>query len=194
LKRLPDSSSQPSGFTLVEVLIAMLLVALVASGVAQLFVVAAISTENARRQSSATTLAVQKLEALRSLTWALAPASGVLITDTTTDLTTDPSSSSGVGLRPSPAGALATNTPGYVDYLDARGRWVGTGSSLPRGVVYIRRWSVEPLPADPDTLLLQVLVTTARRDAQAAAIGGIRRRLPDEALVATIRTRKVALS
>jgi hypothetical protein len=46
-----------------------------------------------------------------------------------------------------------------VDYLDAYGAWVGTGAAPPVGAVYVRRWSVEPLPTNPNnTLVFQVLV------------------------------------
>lgn len=190
----PISAHEP-GFTIVEVVVAMLLVAIITMGVAQLFAVAMAATENARHQTSTAALAAQKMEQLRSLTWAFAPGgTGVAVSDTTTDLSTDPPTSSGLGLSPSPTGTLAANTPGYVDYLNGRGQWVGTGASLPRGVVYIRRWSVESLAADRDTLLFQVIVTTARRDVQAMAMGGARRRLSDEALIATVRTRKSAVS
>ena len=73
-----------------------------------------------------------------------------------------------MGLPPSPGGTLATNTDGYVDYLDINGCVLGGGATPPAGTVFIRRWSVEPLPTNPNnTLILQVLVT--RR-----AIGGPR--------------------
>ena len=51
-------------------------------------------------------------------------------------------------LTPSPAGALDRNTSGYVDYLDAYGRSLGGGESPPAGTVYVRRWSIERLPAN----------------------------------------------
>ncbi|MCC7416823.1 MAG: prepilin-type N-terminal cleavage/methylation domain-containing protein [Acidobacteria bacterium] len=46
-------------------------------------------------------------------------------------------------LAPSPAGALARDLAGYHDAADGG---------------FVRRWSVEPLPADPDVLVLQVVV------------------------------------
>ena len=100
----------------------------------------------------------------------------------------------GPGLSVSPAGTLSTSTSGYVDYLDGRGRWVGTGTGLPPGVVYIRRWSVEALQSDPDTLVFHVLVTTVRRDREAAAAGGHRQRRRGDALLTTLRTRRAAHS
>jgi prepilin-type N-terminal cleavage/methylation domain-containing protein len=190
---------QPSrfdqGFTLVEVLLALILIACVAMGVAQLFHVGVASVQSARHQTSTSVLAAQKLEQLRGLRWALAPDTGLPEHDVSTDLSTDPLTGSGAGLTPSPAETLAANTPGYVDYLDARGRWVGTGITPPNRAVYIRRWNISRLAADPDnTLVLQVLVTTIKRAAQAIAGAGDRQRLPDEALVATVRTRKAGWS
>lgn len=138
---------------------------------------------------------MQKLEQLRALRWALAADSGLPDADESTDSSTEPATSSGGGLSPSPAGTLAANIPGYVDYLDARGGWVGTGATPPGGAVFIRRWSIGRLPADPeDTLVLQVLVTTIRRAGQADHGPGERSRLADEALVATVRTRKAGWS
>ena len=57
-----------------------------------------------------------------------------------------------------------------MDYLDESGRWIGTGSTPPPQTVYLRRWAIEPLPADPaDSIALQVLVISL---AGAANIGG----------------------
>ena len=79
--------------------------------------------------------------------------------------------------------------PPNVDYLDDLGRWVGNGSIPPAGAVYIRRWAVRPLPADPErTLVLQVLVTTVRDDQSRAAPWSAR--VGMEALLVSVRTRK----
>jgi hypothetical protein len=83
---------------------------------------------------------------------------------------------------PSPAGSLDRNTDGYCDYLDGAGRLLGGVGSLetleairpPDGTAFIRRWSVEPLPANPDNaVVLQVLVMT-RRDPGATLSAGPR--------------------
>jgi hypothetical protein len=68
-----------------------------------------------------------------------------------------------------------------VDYLDAYGAWVGTGSSPPAGALYVRRWSVEPLPTNPNnTLVFQVLVG---RIAPVGPVTGLARQV-------TLKTRK----
>lgn len=187
-----SSRRHDAGFTIVEVLIAMMLISLMALGVAELFGVAIKATHAARNQTSTAILASQKMEQLRALTWGYdSLGTGLPVTDTTTDLSYEPAVNSGEGLNPSPNGSLDSNTPGYVDYVDSRGQWVGTGATPPAGAVYIRRWSIEPLPMNPNnTVVLQVLVTTVRREAQASAAGGTRRRLPDDSLVVTVKTRK----
>ena len=79
--------------------------------------------------------------------------------------------------------------PRWVDYLDDSGRWVGHDSDPPADAVFIRRWSVRPLPADPErTLVLQVLVTTVRDDRSRSTPWSTRTGV--EALLVTVRTRK----
>jgi hypothetical protein len=82
-----------------------------------------------------------------------------VVSDVTTNLATDPPTPNGRGLRPSPADALARNTPEYVDYLNHAGQWVGTGARPPAGTAFVRRWSVsEVATARGDLLALQVIV------------------------------------
>ena len=137
---------------------AILATAIVSLG--QLFAIAMVSNRGARATTYAALLASQKMEQLRGVVYA--------------------------ELTPSPAGALGRNTSGYVDYLDAYGRSLGGGGSPPAGTVYVRRWSIEPLPANPDnTLVLQVLVTDVPVGA-AAARGSIGR-MPHEARLVSVR-------
>ena len=167
---------------LVETLIATLLLSGCLVAVAQLFVASTQANAIARSTTFATVLAGQKLEQLRSLTWGHDIA-GLRLTDATSDVTRVPDCpTGGTGLTPSPPGALRANTPGFVDYLDAQGRWVGTGATVAPGAVYIRRWSIEPLPTSPvDTLVFQVLVMRVR---EASAAGeDLLGRLPEEARV-----------
>ena len=92
-------------------------------------------------------------------------------------------------LSPSPAGSLGANTDGYVDYVGQFGDKLGGGSNPPAGTVYVRRWSVEALPSNPNnTLVLQVLVF--RNRARGAADNGAGTLLPDEARLVTVKTRK----
>lgn len=184
--------SRDDGFTLVEVLVAIILLAIMALGVAQMFVLAVRTNQAARHQTSTTILAAQKMEQLRGLTWGYdEDGLGLPASDTSTDLSANPPTAGGPGLDPSPTDSLAWNAPGYVDYLDARGNWVGNGGTPPPAAVYIRRWSIEPLPTNPNnTLILQVLVTTVLREQQVGNAYAARKRHADDALIATVKTRK----
>jgi hypothetical protein len=58
------------------------------------------------------------------------------------------------------------------------------------GAVYIRRWTVEPLPTNPNnTIVLQVLVTRWRNRGIADIQAGTGRQ-PDEARIISVKTRK----
>jgi prepilin-type N-terminal cleavage/methylation domain-containing protein len=175
------------GFTYVEVLVALALLATMAAGIAQLLTMAVRATQSARRQSSTSVLAAQKMEELRALTWGVG-ADGVPESDTSTDLSVEPATSGGSGLTASPPGSLDVSTPGYVDYLDASGAWVGTGTDVPAGAVFIRRWSVQPLASPSDALVLQVLVSSAVTEPRRRADGTRARQSEDTRLVA-IKTR-----
>jgi hypothetical protein len=162
--------------------------------VAQLFALAIAANMSSKGQTSTSVLAAQKMEQLRSLAWGYAETAeggiGAQITDTTTDLSVDPPAAGGSGLLASPADALTVNTPKYVDYLDGNGRWVGTGASPPQNTVYIRRWSITPLPASPnDTVVLQVVVTTVRSESRRKNTAAPGRLMEDTRLV-SVKTRK----
>ncbi len=168
----------------------------VALGVAQLFATATKANRDAKGQTSTAALAAQKMEQLRGLTWGFDTGGlGLPLSDTSTDLSVDPPTNSGHGLNPSPPDTLKHNTSGYADYLDQFGNWVGSGTTPPPTAYYIRRWSVEPLPTNPNnTLVLQVLVTTvttaALRNANPVASAAERWRLNDDAWIVSVRTRK----
>jgi type II secretory pathway pseudopilin PulG len=179
-----------SGFSLAETIIATGIMAASIAGLGQLFAVSVLSNRTARNMTFATVLATQKMEQLRSLTYGF-DTLALPLTDTSTNLATNPiSPTGGKGLSPSPTGAIRANTDGYVDYLDVYGKTVGTGgTTIPNGTTYIRRWSVEPLPTNPNNvIILQVLVTrsTNRGTADAGKVD----RLPDEARLTTVKTRK----
>jgi prepilin-type N-terminal cleavage/methylation domain-containing protein len=181
-----------AGFTLIEVLIAVLLLISVAAGVMHLIGVSTAATRAARDQTTTTILAASKLEQLRSLTWSFEPGPNdppVARSDHSADLSHEPQRDGGPGLSAGAGSSLQSNVPPYVDYLDDLGRWVGNGPSPPADAAFIRRWSVRPLPEDPaHTLVLSVLVTTvAQERSRRAAWNG---RGGTEALLVLVRTRK----
>ncbi len=156
------------GFSLLEILVAMTIVVVAVAGLAQSVGVAARANRTARSTTIAVLLASQKMERLRALSWSIDPAGAAI---------SDPA----LGL--SPPGTLATNTAGYCEFLDAAGNALSEGPSpAPPGTIYTRRWSIDPLPANPyNTLVLQVVVTRSPAGAAPA---------PDDVHLASVRTRK----
>jgi len=171
------------------VLVATLLLATSLVTLAQLFALSTKSNMGAKNTTFTAVLAQQKLEELRSLTWGF-DTQGLPISDVSTDTAVSPEAANGgTGLSPSPAGSLGANTNGYVDYIDQFGSKLGGGSNPPAGTVYVRRWSVEALPSNPNnTLILQVLVFRNRD--RGAADDGAGKVLPEEARLVTVKTRK----
>jgi type II secretory pathway pseudopilin PulG len=190
------SSNRESGFSLIEVLLATGLMAFALVSLAQLF---ALSTRNnvaARYSTLASMLAEQKMEQLRALTWGF-DLLNLPLSDLSTNVAAFEATGScaaantgaSVGLTPSPSNTLQANVDGYVDYVDENGCGLGGGTVLPANTVYIRRWSIEPLPTNPNnTVILQVLVTP-RFDRGTANDGSVTR-LPDEARLISVKTRK----
>jgi type II secretory pathway pseudopilin PulG len=183
-------SSSQSGFSLIETIVATGILATSVVALAQMFAISVQNNRNARTGSYATTLAEQKMEQLRGLTYGFDNI-GLPLTDSTTD-TTQPTETpnGGTGLTPSPAGALLANVNGYVDYIDQFGNVLGGGQAVRPKTVYIRRWSIDPLPTNPNnTLVLQVMVT-ANTNRGLAEQTGSTQRLANEARIVSIKTRK----
>ena len=180
------------GFSLIEVVIAIGLLSVVSLGVAQLFAQSTRANVAAKGRTSATALAEQKIEQIRSLTWGFdTDGLGLPVTDTTSNLAVYPPQTNGTGLTPSPTDALEQNTAGFVDFLDANGTWVGTGTTPPAAAVYIRRWSILPLPTNPNnSLVIQVLVTPIANENARVATQWTRTRMTGDALLITMKTRK----
>jgi type II secretory pathway pseudopilin PulG len=144
-----------AGFTLLEVTVALGLLAGAFVTVAQLLVVAARVAEGSRATTLAATLAAQKLEQLRSRAWGY---------------DTDGGARGAPGL--SPPGSLAVDSTGFVDYMDGAGAWIGSGPSPPAQAMFIRRWSVEEDAGGPPAVLTLRVVVLRRGVRSAAAAGG----------------------
>jgi hypothetical protein len=85
-----------------------------------------------------------------------------------------------LSVAPSPPAALDSDTPGFVDYVDRGGLVRGAGAGP---AAFVRRWSVESVPEDPDTLVIQVRVTSSPFTGPARTRGR-------EVWLVTARTRK----
>ena len=183
------SSGSETGSTLAEVLVAMLVMITGVLAMAQMFTLSTATNLSARNNTFATVLAEQKLEQLRALAWGF-DVQGLPVSDFSTDTALETESPvGGTGLQPSPPDALQKNRVGYVDHVDAQGKIVGRDEVPSQQAIYTRRWSIEPLPTNPNnTLILQVLVTR-NRDRGQGDLGNVAR-LRDEARVITVKTRK----
>jgi type II secretory pathway pseudopilin PulG len=182
-------SSSDSGFSLLETMIATFLLATGVLATAQMFILAAKSNGAAQRSTYTATLAQEKMEQLKGLTWGFDQV-GLPIQDYSTDISVNPPAGGGVGLTPSPDDSLSANVAGYVDYIDRDGNSLGGGAQVPAETVYVRRWSVEPLPTNPNnTLVLQVLAfpyATREDDGEGVVLDRVR----DEARLISVKTRK----
>ena len=188
------ASTDEQGFSFIEVMIALMLIMIVAMGVGGLFATTIKSTHSARNQTSTTTLAEQKMEQIRSLTWGFdLDGLGLPLSDTTTNLSKWPTTQDGTGLNPSPTDALERNIPGFFDYVDANGDWAGNGTTPPGSAVYVRRWSILPLPTNPNnTLVIQVLVTPMSNEQARQTTSFTRTRMAGDALLVSVKTRKAS--
>lgn len=184
------SNKSEAGFSIVEVIVATGLLASALVALAQLFAIATATNQAARNSTLTMVLAEQKIEQLRALQYTFDNA-GLPIQDTATDLAVyPPAATGGKGLSPHTENTLQANTNGYVDYLDQYGRTLGGGTVIPDNTAFIRRWSIEPLPTNPNNVvILQVLVTRVR-DRGTGNSGSVARG-SQEARLMTIKSRKV---
>jgi hypothetical protein len=144
--------------SLLDALVATTIVITTVTGIGHLLIWSRRAVWTAGLKTTSALLAGEKLEQLRTLAWDV-DGDGRPVSDLTTDLSTDPASPAGTGLRPSPVGALDVNTPGFVDFTSADGRWLGTGRAPPAGAAFVRRWAILPLLTDPlHTVVLHVAV------------------------------------
>jgi type II secretory pathway pseudopilin PulG len=184
------SRKSEAGFSIVEVLVATGILASALVALAQLFAIAQASNGAARSSTLTMILAEQKLEQLRALQYTF-DRIGLPVQDTTTDLAVyPPAANGGKGLSPHTDNTLQANTDGYVDYLDHYGRTLGGGTVVPENTAFIRRWSVEPLPTNPNNVVILQVLVTRQRDRGTGDAGSVSRGA-QEARLMTIKSRKV---
>lgn len=155
-----------AGFSLIEALVASLLVASAVVGLAHLVAIGAEQSLMSRGAASALSIAQSKLEQLRGVRWTYAQ---------------DGSRVSSPLLAPSPPGSLDADTQGYVDFVDAFGEAVSAQG--PVTADFSRRWAIAFFDhTDADTLLLRVCVFRLR--------GPDRRGSTPAACASAVHTRK----
>jgi type II secretory pathway pseudopilin PulG len=179
-----------AGFSIIEVLVATGLLATALVALAQLFAISTATNAAARNSTITMMLAEQKIEQLRALQYTFDRA-GLPVQDIETDLAVyPPLATGGKGLSPHTDNTLQVNTDGYVDYLDHWGRTLGGGTVIPENMAYIRRWSVEPLPTNPNNVIILQVLVTRQRDRGTGDAGSVARG-PQESRLMTIKSRKV---
>lgn len=169
-------------------LVATTIVLVGVGALAELVVASMRANQRAKQTTFTTVFAQQKMEQLRGLAWGF-DALGLPLSDLTTDTSVVPEGGvGGTGLTPSPEGSLQQNTSGYCDFVDARGQSLGGGTTPPFGAAFIRRWSIEPLPASPnDAIVLQVLVVPVGEPRRVWARAW---RSPGEVRIVSVKARK----
>src|SRR5437867_6679083 len=136
-----------AGFSLVETMIAMLILVIALLSLSQLFCLAiALNKNHGRDATKATAFAHDKMEELKGLAFG----------DTTTNITVDPPyPANGVGLSAGgsiPPAAAATN---YVDYLDQNGVRTTAANSA-----FSRQWNITA--ESPTLKRISVAVTSSK--------------------------------
>lgn len=148
--------SRIRGFSLLEVAVALGVLAVVMAGLAPFFVHVSRSTSLAAGEAAAHMLAVSKVHELRAA-FAAAPDAPPA----------------------SPAGTLEADVPGWVEWLDAEGRVAGAAASP---ADFVRRWAATPLGGSPDVHVIVVLVSPA----SVVGRGASRPRQPGEGWAAAV--------
>lgn len=115
-------ASNGRGVSLLEVIVAMGLLSGAIAALAQLFTFATRANLDARASTVSVVLATGKMEQLRG--------------------------QPGVDRAPS-GGSLQADLPGYSDFFDGLGRPLPAGTTRPAATAFVRRWSIDPLPSDP---------------------------------------------
>ena len=129
-------TTRERGFSLIEVLVAMSVLAAAFGSLAQLVVVSAQANQRARIAAISALAAQDKAEELRGV------------------------AAEAHGSAGSPVGSVEADVPGYCDFLDARGRLLPDGQRA--RAVYARRWSIGGVARRPTLVAWHVRVTAAR--------------------------------
>jgi prepilin-type N-terminal cleavage/methylation domain-containing protein len=154
--------SHERGFTLMETLVALVIVVVAMAGLVPLFLQSTTLVLETRRAPTALAAAESKIEHLRALSFTY-DASGHPRSDTSSDTALDPPTpTGGTGLRVSPTDSLTHDVTGFVDYLDQYGRSVRGRPEA--GVFYTRRWAIALVGGDADLLEIQSCVWKSTAD------------------------------
>ncbi len=186
--------NESRGFSLIEAVVALALIAVVVVSASTAMVTSRAVAVSGRDHTIGLIAARARLSMLDALAFETARDAGgavVAVTDTTTDVTVDPPAGGGTGLGESPVDALWTDRPGYVDYLDATGRALGTSAGDRASAAYVRRWAIGRQGSGRgEVATIAVLVAPATAAARAAA-GGDPARVRNQPGVVVLRGARV---
>jgi type II secretory pathway pseudopilin PulG len=152
-------SADSRGISIVEVLVAVTLLAGVVTALAQLVTLATRVNLTARATTQSVVLAAQKMEQLRARP----------------DVD-----------RSTPGGSLQVDVQDFSDFFDATPLALPSGAGRPPGTVFVRRWAIEQLASDPSQSRV-LAVRVLRVDGGNVSVGWPGRQ-PEEARLITVVT------
>lgn len=186
----PDARRAGPGFTLIEAVVALGLVALALASLAPVLARSARLLADARDETQAVYAAASRLHVIRALAWDADATTGGPRSDLVADLSAEPPSATGSGLSPGSTTALLSDVPGFADLLDRHGAPLGPAASAAPAAVYTRRWTIRSLSPSlgPDLLAAVVVVRSLAAERRDGARSSIVRR-PGDAWLFTVRAR-----
>lgn len=158
-----------SGFSLMEVVVALALMALGFACLAPLLAQCTRVLGAAAAESRAVAAAVSRLEELNALVHEQRSSTLTPVTDESTDLSTVPATLNGTGLTSGAPSTAWHDVPGHVDTV----RDDGSTTTARKEATTLRRWAVSAVvgAGTGDTRLLQVFAAAAALEDAGAARG-----------------------
>jgi type II secretory pathway pseudopilin PulG len=178
------------GFTLIEAVVALGLVAVALASLAPVLGRSARLLADARDETQAVHAAASRIQMIRALAWDADALTGLPRSDLVSDLSSEPPSAAGTGLAAGSIAALLSDVPGFADLLDRNGVPLGPAAAAAPGAMYLRRWTVRHLSPSlgPDLVAAVVVVrplAAERRDGPRPSLA----RRPGDAWLFTVRAR-----
>lgn len=185
-----DGPRAGPGFTLIEAVVALGLVALALASLAPVLVQSARLLADARDETQAALAAASRLHMIRALAWEADSTTGLPRSDLVSDLSEEPPSATGTGLSPGSTTALLSDVSGFADLLDHHGAPLGPAAAAAPTAAYTRRWTIRSLSPSlgPDLLAAVVVVRPLAAERRERARRSIVRR-PGDAWLFTVRAR-----
>lgn len=163
-----SSRAGQSGISLIETVIATMLLLVVLAGLGSMGIVGLTATENQGHLAArATEYAQDKMEQLLSLAWG----------DEASDTRVFPAvSAGGTGLAVGGSANPDAPAAGYVDYLDRNGNLLASGRGAPADWFYIRVWQVTLVQAHLKQISVTATTATAlgRQDPPSATVTALK--------------------